>query len=94
MRLCTIMLPLVGFQVVSTSYFQAVGKSRQAMILMLSRQVILLLPAVLILPHFLGLDGVWASLPTADFGSFAWTGICLVVELRHLHDQHLATAAP
>ncbi len=91
MRICTLMLPLVGFQVVSTSYFQAVGKSKQAMILMLSRQVILLIPAVLILPHFMGLDGVWASLPTADFGSFVWTGVCLLVELRHLRDKHLAT---
>jgi putative MATE family efflux protein len=93
MRICTIMLPIVGFQVVSTSYFQAVGKSRQAMILMLSRQVILLIPAVMILPYFFGLDGVWASLPTADFCSFAWTGICLIVELRHLRDQHEATIA-
>ena len=90
MRICTIMLPLVGFQVVSTSYFQAVGKSKQAMILMLSRQVILLIPAVLILPHFMGLDGVWASLPTADFGSFTWTAVCLFLELRHLRDKHLA----
>jgi Na+-driven multidrug efflux pump len=87
------MLPLVGFQVVSTSYFQAVGKSLQAMILMLSRQVILLIPAVMILPRFFGLDGVWASLPMADFGSFVWTGVWLLVELRHLRDKHLAQAA-
>jgi putative MATE family efflux protein len=92
MRICTVMLPLVGFQVVSTSYFQAVGKSKQAMVLMLSRQVIVLLPAVLILPHFFGLDGVWVSLPVADVGSFVWTGICLIVELRHLRDRHLAAA--
>lgn len=88
-RICTIMLPIVGFQIVSAGYFQAVGKPIQAMTLMLSRQLILLIPAVLILPRFFGLDGVWASLPTADFVASAWTGVCLVFELRHLHARHL-----
>jgi putative MATE family efflux protein len=90
-RICTMMLPLVGFQIVSASYFQAVGRPVQATILLLSRQVILLIPAVLILPRFFGLDGIWASLPVADFGAFVWTGVCLLVELRHLHGKHLAT---
>ncbi len=90
-RICTIMFPIVGFQVVSAGYFQAVGKPLQAMTLMLSRQLILLIPAVLILPRFFGLDGVWASLPTADFVASAWTGVCLLFELRHLHARHLTT---
>ena len=46
LRIATMMLPLVGFQVVSASYFQAIGKPKQAMFLMLSRQVLLLIPAV------------------------------------------------
>jgi Na+-driven multidrug efflux pump len=85
------MFPIVGFQIVSAGYFQAVGKPVQAMFLMLSRQVILLIPAVLILPCFFGLNGVWASLPTADFIAAAWTGVCLLLELRHLRDQHQTT---
>ena len=94
MRLCTLMLPLVGFQIVSSGYFQAVGKPAQAMFLTLSRQVLLLIPAVLILPRFFHLDGVWMSLPVADLGSSVLTGLWLLRELRHLQRRHVATAAP
>ena len=84
LRICTICLPLVGFQIVSASYFQAVGKPKEAMLLALSRQVLLLIPAVLVLPMFFGLDGLWAAMPTADMGSSLLTGACLYRELRHL----------
>jgi putative MATE family efflux protein len=84
LRLSMLLLPLIGFQVVSAGYFQAVGKPREAMLLMLSRQALLLIPAVLILPHFFGLNGVWLALPAADFGASALTGICLLPELRRL----------
>jgi putative MATE family efflux protein len=83
-RIATAMLPLVGFQMVSASYFQAVGKPRKALLLLLSRQLLILIPAVLLLPRWFGLDGVWAALPTADFLSSALTGACLTLELRHL----------
>ena len=75
MRICTLMMPIVGFQIVSASYFQAVGKPKEAMLLMLSRQLLILVPAVLILPHFFGLDGVWAAMPTADLGFLAVDGL-------------------
>ena len=84
MRICLLMLPIIGFQVVGASYFQAVGRPQVALPLLLSRQVLLLIPAVLVLPHFLGLDGVWAAMPTADFGSSMLTGGCLLYELRQL----------
>jgi putative MATE family efflux protein len=84
LRICTIFLPLVGFQIVSAGYFQAVGKPKHAMLLMLSRQIFLLIPAILILPLFFGLDGTWAAMPTADLGSSLLTGVCLFLELRHL----------
>ena len=90
MRLAVIVLPLVGFQIVSASYFQSVGKPKQAMLLMLSRQVLLLIPAVLILPSFLGLDGVWLALPLSDFLASLVTGTCILFELRHLNGGHQA----
>jgi putative MATE family efflux protein len=93
-RTSMLMLPIIGFQIVSASYFQAVGKPKQAMLLLLSRQALFLIPAVLILPHFFGLEGVWAALPTADVASSLLTGVCLFLELRHLRDRHLAGAAP
>jgi Na+-driven multidrug efflux pump len=78
------MMPTIGFQVVSAGYFLAVGKPRESMLVSLSRQVLFLIPALLILPHFFGLNGVWASIPTADFCSALLTGALLYMELRHL----------
>jgi putative MATE family efflux protein len=88
MRICVIMMPLVGFQVVSTGYFVAVGKPRESMLVSLSRQILFLIPAVLILPNFLGLNGVWASIPTADLSSALLTGVLLSMELRHLQKSN------
>ena len=93
-RISTLMLPLVGFQIVGASYFRAVGKPKEAMLLMLSRQVLLLVPAALVLPLFFGLDGVWAALPTSDFGASLLTGIYLLVELRELKASHRRAQPP
>jgi Na+-driven multidrug efflux pump len=87
-RIATIMLPLIGFQVISANYFQAIGKPKTAMLLMLSRQVLFLIPAALVLPLFFGLNGVWAALPTADCLASLLTGVCLLVEFRELKANH------
>lgn len=97
MRIATLLMPIVGFQVVSANYFQAVGKPKEAMFLSLSRQLLLLIPALLILPHFFGLDGVWAAMPAADLGALLLTAIWLFRELRQLNQKHAeatADAAP
>ncbi|MHB8973370.1 MAG: MATE family efflux transporter [Pirellulaceae bacterium] len=88
-RICLAMYPIVGFQIVSSSYFQAVGKPKYALLLGLSRQVLLLIPAILILPRFLGLNGVWLAIPTADLCASLLTGVWLFLELRHLRDRHV-----
>ncbi len=88
MRIAMLMFPIVGFQVVSASYFQAVGKPFKAMFLFLSRQVLCLIPAALVLPRFFGLTGVWAAMPAADVCSAALTGVCLLWELRNLQEKH------
>lgn len=86
MRMAGIMLPVVGFQIVSAGYFQAVGKPKQAMLLMVSRQILVLIPAVLLLPKFFGLDGVWLALPASDSLACLITGVCICFELRRLND--------
>ncbi|MGL5512885.1 MAG: MATE family efflux transporter, partial [Sporomusa sp.] len=53
------MLPIIGFQVIGAIYFQAVGKARLAIFLSMSRQVIILIPAIWFLPLFFGLQGIW-----------------------------------
>lgn len=58
--------PLVGYQMVVTSFFQSIGKAKISMFLSLSRQMLFLLPLLIVLPHFFQVDGVWMSLPLAD----------------------------
>jgi putative MATE family efflux protein len=84
MRIFLMMMPVIGFQIVSANYFQAVGKPRPAMILSLSRQVLILIPALLILPRLFGLDGVFVAGPVADLASAILTGTWLLFELRSL----------
>ncbi len=58
--------PILGFQMVTGNFFQSIGMAKKAIFISLSRQVLFLLPCLLILPQFLGVKGVWFSLPTAD----------------------------
>lgn len=88
MKIFFTMLPIIGFQIVSSNYFQATGKPKQAMLLSLSRQVLLLVPAILILPRFFDLNGVWMAGPTADFFSSLLTGTFIIYELKHLQSKH------
>jgi putative MATE family efflux protein len=84
LRLMVLILPLVGVQMIGTTYFQAVGKARPAMFLGLSRQVIFLLPLVIILPRLFGLWGVFSAFPAADFLSSIITGVWLYKDVRSL----------
>ena len=84
MRIFLIMLPLIGFQIVSANYFQAVGKAPKAMFLSLLRQVIVLIPMLLIMPRFFGLTGVWVAGPIADFTASLITALFLYNEMKHL----------
>jgi putative MATE family efflux protein len=84
LKIYMFLLPLVGFQVVNAAYFQAIGKAKNAMILTVTRQVLFLIPAILILPNFFGLDGVWLAGPVADGASAVLSGIFLYYEMRIL----------
>lgn len=86
-----IFLPIIGFQIVSSNYFQAIGKPMHSAFLSLSRQVLILIPALLILPGFFGLNGLLMAGPTADITSSIITGILLFRELKHLDAKHEAT---
>ncbi|MGI5912206.1 MAG: MATE family efflux transporter [Syntrophomonadaceae bacterium] len=81
------LIPIVGFQVISSTYFQAVGKARQATILSLSRQVLFLIPCLLILPHFWGIEGVWRTGPIADLLSVALTATLIFFEMKKLRQD-------
>lgn len=88
MRLYLLMLPLVGFQIVSSNFFQAIGKAHKSMLTALLRQVIVLIPMLLILPPFFKINGVWGAGPISDFIAAIATAIILAFELRHLNDNN------
>jgi putative MATE family efflux protein len=84
MRIYIIAWPVVGFQVVAGHFFQSVGKAKIAMFLTLLRQVLVLLPLLLILPGWYGLTGVWAAFPVSDAVSAIVVSVFLVREWRRL----------
>jgi len=78
MRIFLIMLPLIGGQIIVTNYFQSIGQVKISMFLSLLRQVIILIPCLLIIPMFMGLDGVWIAGATSDFLSVIITLIVFI----------------
>jgi putative MATE family efflux protein len=69
LRIVFIFFPIIGFQMVVSNFFQSIGMAHKAIFMSLSRQVIILLPCLLILPHYFGVKGIWFSMPTADIFS-------------------------
>ncbi len=84
MRLNLLMFSIVGFQMVTSNFFQSIGKAKISIFLSVSRQVLFLIPALLILPHFLGLNGVWLGSPTADITSSILTFIVLKWQIKKI----------
>lgn len=87
------MMPLIGMSMIGSNYIQSIGNAKQSMFLGLLRQVILLVPMMLILPKFLGLDGVWFSQPVADVISFIITFIVVSKEVKSHKDKDIEDAA-
>lgn len=94
LRIFFAVLPVIGFQIVSSNYFQAVGKPKQAAILSLSRQVLFLIPALLILPKYFELNGVWMATPVADALASIVTGVWIVFEIKKLEKNNTKEKNP
>lgn len=66
LRITILVFPIVGFQMISTNFFQSLGMVKKSIILSLSRQILFLLPLLYLLPLKFGSDGVWMSFPISD----------------------------
>ncbi len=73
-----------GIQIPSGIFFQAIGKSVKSAILSLSRQILFLIPAAIILGNMFGLIGVLYGGPVADGLAFLFTVFLLIKEVKHL----------
>jgi putative MATE family efflux protein len=77
-------LPVVGFQVIASNFFQAIGRYKSAIFLTLTRQIIFLIPAVVIFSEIWGLNGLLHAAPFADALSFVLTGVWFYFGIRKL----------
>ena len=76
--------PVVGFQVVAANFFQAIGRPKSSMFLTLTRQLILLIPAIMVFPKLWGLEGLLYAAPFADFLSFLLTAVFFYFGMKRL----------
>ena len=89
LRIYLLMLPIVGISITGSNYIQSIGEAKTAMFLSLLRQVILLIPFILILPRLfnLGVNGVWIAQPLSDVISSVITVVILVKTMRKMNSE-------
>lgn len=83
-RIGIAMFPLVGAQIIIGNFFQSIGKAKISIFLSLTRQLLYLLPGLIILPRYMGLDGIWTCMPVSDFFAFVTAVIALWIYVKKL----------
>lgn len=81
-KIYSITLPIIGISILGTVYFQSIRSAKISMVLGLLRQVIILIPVILVVPKIYGLDGVWISQPIADLGAMIVVGLFLIRDIK------------
>ena len=79
--------PVIGFQIIASNFFQAIGKAKAATFLTLTRQIIFLIPAIIVFPRLWGINGLLHAAPFADFLSAVITGICFYIGMKGLKEN-------
>lgn len=87
MRITMVSFPIIGYQMVIANFFQSIGKAKISVFLSLSRQLVFLIPLLLVLPTLYGVDGVWWSMPIADTISALVTAVIMVLFMRRINKQ-------
>jgi putative MATE family efflux protein len=91
LRISTLCLPFIAFQIMASNYFQSVGKAVPGTVLSLSRQILLYIPLLLILPRLFGIRGVFFAMPVADLGSVTLAAIITVREFHRYKKREQTT---
>lgn len=82
LRIMNLVVPIIGFQMITIGFFQSIGKAGISIFLSLTRQLLFLVPLLLILPNFFGLEGIWYSVPIADGTAAITAAIVLIYHMR------------
>lgn len=86
-RVYFIFFPFVGCQIIIQNFFQSIGKPAYSIFLSLTRQLLFLIPLLVIFPHIWGVDGVWSAMAGSDLLAFFTAIITLVLVMRRLNRQ-------
>lgn len=87
LRIVVIFFPIIGFQMVTANFFQSIGMASKAIFLSLTRQMVVLLPCLLILPRFYGTAGVWYSMPVSDLIASLIAAAMLIWQFRQFREK-------
>ncbi|MDR0420484.1 MAG: MATE family efflux transporter [Prevotellaceae bacterium] len=87
LRITLAVFPIVGISMVIANFFQSIGKAKHAIFLSTTRQLVFLVPLILILPEFFGLTGIWLSIPVSDFISTILSVILMRQQFKILKKQ-------
>ncbi|MEG0789774.1 MAG: MATE family efflux transporter [Alistipes sp.] len=82
-----ILFPIVGFQIVTSNFFQYIGKPKKAILLSMTRQMLFLVPLLIILPRHFGTMGVWIAMPIADSIAALLAAVLLFFQIRKLRRE-------
>ena len=88
LRIMMAAMPIVGYQMIVTNFFQSIGKAKISIFLSLSRQMLILIPMLLILPPLMGIDGVWTAMPISDTISALLALAMMVRYMKRFNRQH------
>ena len=91
MRIIVIFYPMIGFQIATTNFFQSIGHAGKSIFLSLTRQLLFLIPALIIFPRFWQLDGIWMAMPASDLVACIVTAVMLVIQNKKMKQRHLAS---
>ena len=89
LRIVVMFFPIIGFQMVTSNFFQSIGMAGKAIFLSLTRQMLILLPCLLVLPQFFGVAGVWYSMPVSDLLASLIALVMLVCQFRKFRTSPL-----
>ena len=82
LRIVVIFFPIIGFQMVTSNFFQSIGMAGKAIFLSLTRQLLFLLPCIILLPLCWGSAGIWWSMPISDLAASVVAGIMLYRQFK------------
>lgn len=89
LRIVFLTYPIIGFQMVTANFFQSIGMVGKAIFMSLSRQLLFLLPCLLIFPYYWGIDGIWYSMPAADLISSIVAAFLLIYQFRQFNRKEV-----